>query len=495
MEGTYSPGVISLAFIDMNHPPRCIVKRQHMPDPLYEHLNDNTDNSSENCYLAYWLAQTFTSPDTHVIQKVCLKGWHAGIAPQVATISIQGVNGAGAPDGVDLTWITFSTHLFKRNEPAEWQCIDLPEHELTGGVQYAIVVRIPGAGVGDRLVLRESLDSGYPNGRAWTSNNGGVTWGGNARWCHQFEEWGIPPTPPPPPGPPTKWACLSLTEICLADGYTFEAATNKPIHLWLRLTDQPYRKHMKSEVVRGEAKMTDLRFCFTQFEDIEQEEAGDTLEHTFIVRGWPVPETRYFYLIGTENDVPSPSTSNIFKYHFPPLPYRNQLMGIPTAKDRVYSDQGIYAVFYPPMDVNLERLAACLSKEDALGGDDFPDQIFLEVRTAPDLDECGELVKQVYVSGWQVPVTPTYKWFAGNFPRIKLQKGQPYAFIIRSSEPFGATNWGLAAQKHLTECIMHPTLADSFIAANPCQEAVGDVSPLFLASPKSVGIPSGTLVV
>lgn len=493
--GTYSPGGISLEFIAMNHPLRGNLSKPKFPDPLYEHYNDNTDNFSRNIYGGYWIAQTFNSPITHLIQKVCFKGYRYGDIPKVATISIQGVDGAGKPDGVDLTFITFSTHLFKLGLPAEWQCIDLPEHELTGGIPYAIVVRVPTAVVGDRLVWRTNTAGTYPNGTGVESTNGGVTWTVRAPWDFQFEEWGEPPAPPPPPGPPTKWACLSLTEICLADGYTFEAITNKPIHLWLRLTDQPYRKHMKSEVVRGETKMTDLRFCFTQFSDIEQEEAGDTLEHTFIVRDWPVPETRYFYLLGTENEVPSPSTSNIFEYHFPPSPYRNELTGVPTSSDRVYSDQGLYAIFYPPMDVKLERLAACLSKKTVDDPPVYPEKIFLEVRTAPALDECGVLLKQIYINCDIVPVDPDFRWFAGNFPRIVLQKGQPYAFIIRSSEPFGATKWGMAARMQLTECIMHPSLADSFIAADPCQEAVGDISPLFLASPKSVGIPSGTLVI
>jgi len=661
-------------------------------DPIYQHYNDNTDNAGSNVYGQYWSTQTFTVEVTHEIKKVCFKAFHYGIVPRIGTVAIQGIRLGLVPDGVNLTWVNFSTHLFKRSEPAEWQCIDIPAYELTAGVKYAIVISVPGAGVGDRLVVRYNSAGTYVIGNACTSTNGGVGWYNKPLWDYQFEEWGDPPAPPPPVGPPTKWACLSLTEICLADGYTFTAATSKPIHLWLRLTDQPYRKHMKSEVVRGETKMTDLRFCFTQFTDIEQEEAGDTLEHTFIVRNWlqlpfseqwgstlqqnnpwslyappdvpetlfangtlkltnpgladcgitcapsqgllplikentahlfanvsnpsatadstssqlhhelifrngdnwftlylclahgaefederfgyiagrpfgwttigsgthtidlvelfiyfrdllglsnnptgwqllviayamgtqspachdylvsnyltfthgippdntvypkGVGETRYFYLLGTENDVPSPSTSNTFEYHFPPLPYRNQLVGTPTNSDRVYSNQGLYAIFYPPMDVNCERLAACLSKESVDDPPVYPDQLFMEVRTAPDLDECGVLLKSVYVNQWMIPVAPTFKWFAGNFPRIVLQKGQPYAFVIRSSEPFGATKWGKAARLLTTECIMSPTVTDSFVAANPCQVAVGSLSPLFLVSPRSVGIPSGTFV-
>lgn len=162
----------------MNHRPKTPGVLNPSSDPLYEHLNDDSDTFGVNVYLAYWSAQTFRSPDTHIINKVCLKGFHIGIVEHVATIGIQATDEAGEPTGEDLTYTTFSTHLFKKDTPAEWQCIDIPEIELAGGVMYAIVVRVPTAGVGDRLVLRKTLDSGYPNGRAWESTNGGVTWGG-----------------------------------------------------------------------------------------------------------------------------------------------------------------------------------------------------------------------------------------------------------------------------------------------------------------------------
>jgi len=664
-----------------------------MPDTLYEHLNDNSDTQSQNCYGVYWLAQTFTSDTTHLIDRVCLKGCHEGIVEKIATIGIQAVDGLGRPDGADLTWVTFSTHLFKLGLPCEWKCIDLPPLLLTAGVMYAIVFRVPTAGVGDRLVFRRTLDSGYPNGRAWNSTTGGVTWTGNARWCHQFEEWGNLPAPPPPIGPPEKWACLSLVETCLADGYSFLAMTNKPCHLWLRTTDAPTRIHLASEERRGETKMTDLKFCFTQFSDIEQEEAGDTLEHTFIVRNWlrwlfnepwgdtlqenntwealpdydPPPVTisnglctvhgkailgqylrtpyygglwplisptgdhlyfyhsspatvcnpvdgflayqlitynapdkwvveptidrgnfwgpwgtntfadathggsdigkgpgiidftaywimlrtlggldadpagwtvnppwlaleqltgwqpqsitndymalsynpnivnpqtpsyiigdRNFYLLGTIDEVATPSTSNLFKYHFPPKPYRNQLFGQPTSSDRAYSDQGVYAIFIPPVDYTLGRIAACLALDSAEDPPVYPDKIFLDIREAPALDECGPLVYAGYIFGWDVPIAPVHRWLACNVPGIKLKKAHPYAFVVRSSLPFGATGWGSVARIALTECIMNPILSDSFVAANPCQQAVGFISPLMLASPRSVGVPSTLFVI
>lgn len=237
--------------------------------------------------------------------------------------------------------------------------------------------------------------------------------------------------------------------------------------------------------------MTDLRFCFTVYADIEQEEAGDTLEHTFIVRTWPVPQTRYFYLIGTIDEVPSPSTSNIFTYHFPPKPYRNELTDTPTSSDRAYSDQGVFAIFYPPMNYYCRRLAACLSKENAYAEDEYPDWIYLEVRTAPGLNECGELIALGTIPTFRVPVQPLHRWEGSMVSGVSLKKGEPYAFIVKSSEPLGTAYWGLAARMELTECIMSPTVAGSFVAANPCQPATDNISPLFLSAPERVPTPKG----
>ncbi len=66
--------------------------------------------------------------------------------------------------------------------------------------------------------------------------------------------------------------------------------------------------------------MYDARFCFVVYEDIEQEEAGDTFTHTFIWRGWEECQTRYFYFWATSEGEKMLSTSPIFSKHFtPPL--------------------------------------------------------------------------------------------------------------------------------------------------------------------------------
>lgn len=61
--------------------------------------------------------------------------------------------------------------------------------------------------------------------------------------------------------------------------------------------------------------MSELRFCFTVYEDNEQEEAGDTLTHTWIKPDWPPCTTKYFYLWGKVAGVTCVSTSPPFKHH------------------------------------------------------------------------------------------------------------------------------------------------------------------------------------
>jgi len=61
--------------------------------------------------------------------------------------------------------------------------------------------------------------------------------------------------------------------------------------------------------------MGDVYYCFTAYNDIEQEEAGDTTEHTFIMSDWPSCETRWFHLWGTIGGEASPSESPIWGRH------------------------------------------------------------------------------------------------------------------------------------------------------------------------------------
>lgn len=115
--------------------------------------------------------------------------------------------------------------------------------------------------------------------------------------------------------PGDKWFIKSIEQNLTADGYIIVIQTDVPSHLWMRWTVVLPHEHLIQRTKRGLAFLVDKYFCFDVYEDNEQEEAGDTLVHTFIKEPWPVCETRYFYFHGEISGVPSKSTTTIFKKH------------------------------------------------------------------------------------------------------------------------------------------------------------------------------------
>lgn len=103
--------------------------------------------------------------------------------------------------------------------------------------------------------------------------------------------------------------------------------TDVPCRLICRQTDTVPQIHKKPVLRRGEWLNDDVRFCFVAYSDHEQEEAGDTLIHTFIKEPWTPCTTKWLYFWATIAGEVCVSTSAIFKYHNdwvapPPVPTR-----------------------------------------------------------------------------------------------------------------------------------------------------------------------------
>jgi len=113
----------------------------------------------------------------------------------------------------------------------------------------------------------------------------------------------------------THFSLRNLINTPTYDGFSVAAFTDVPCHLYCRITSQEPRIHKEASYRRGLWIADDVRFCFTVFEDIEQEEAGDTTEHHFIQEPWPVCYTKWFYLHGTIDALPCVSTSPYFALH------------------------------------------------------------------------------------------------------------------------------------------------------------------------------------
>lgn len=469
----------------MNHPLSQPIFTKKGIDPLWEHFNDDTDNFGRNVYGIKWEAQTFTPQETHGLSKVVLKGYRGGVVTFTASVAIRATDDQGRPTGPDLTEAIFDTEIFPAGAPAEWVEIEINGIVLTAGIKYALIIRNPDAGVGNRLSMRSNSVGAYPRGNLCWSSNSGVDWTSWTGWDFQFETWWAEAPPPPPPLVRQCWGMTNLEQICLNSGWRLIGTTNKLCHLWCRFTTMPIRKHPRSHRVRGLMKEDDVYFCFTGYIGIEQEEAGDTYTHTWTLRDWPYNWDRQFYFLGTIDENPSPSTTGIFTKHFPPVPYRNEHLGPYTGYARCYLEQYRFHIFFPPKNYNCNHLGCFLSKQDATGGDTYPDWAQLVLREAPAFNPCGSLVAARRISSWRIPVFPKFKWIDYPVGTNRLTIGKPYCFYVTSEADLAGTNWILTGQASATECIMSPWKGQVVTPEDPCPEANEDTIIPFIAHYKT----------
>lgn len=120
-----------------------------------------------------------------------------------------------------------------------------------------------------------------------------------------------------PPTPTGNFLITSLEQTQFFHGYTIITHSDVICHMWLRLTSTPPLKHLKGRRSRGLEMLSDARFCVVNYGDIEQEEEGDTLIHTFILNNWEFCTWKYFYFWATLNLVPKLSTSALIHKFYP----------------------------------------------------------------------------------------------------------------------------------------------------------------------------------
>lgn len=117
------------------------------------------------------------------------------------------------------------------------------------------------------------------------------------------------------------WALESIEQTRISGGFTVVTTTDVACHQWLRHTERVPQKHSKPVERRGLLISWDARFCFVAFDDLEQDEDGDTFTHTFTWTGWETCMTRYFYFWATNAGEKMKSTSCIFSKHYTAPPF------------------------------------------------------------------------------------------------------------------------------------------------------------------------------
>ncbi|MBA7572152.1 hypothetical protein ES708_13928 [subsurface metagenome] len=135
------------------------------------------------------------------------------------------------------------------------------------------------------------------------------------------------------------FAVLEVSYLHKLTSIVVSCDTNNPCHLTLYYTEKEPVRHATSLVKRGLAVPWGAYFCFVAWNSVEQQEAGDTLIHTFEVPDWSYCQTKWFTFRGTVTEALSPSVTALLKHHHP---------GIPTVKTFIartsdgYLDTGIW---------------------------------------------------------------------------------------------------------------------------------------------------------
>ena len=111
------------------------------------------------------------------------------------------------------------------------------------------------------------------------------------------------------------FAVLEVSYLHFETSIVITCTTNNPCHLTLYYTEKEPLRHATSRVKRGVALPWGAYFCFVAWNSVEQQEAGDTLTHTFEVPDWSYCQTKWFTFRGTVNGTLSPSVTALIKHH------------------------------------------------------------------------------------------------------------------------------------------------------------------------------------
>lgn len=120
--------------------------------------------------------------------------------------------------------------------------------------------------------------------------------------------------------PPVYYSHFRIQDIAYTQGchaVTVLTHTDVKCHKYLRFTDKSPRKHPRTLLRRGLLTQYDLRQCFVAYHDIEQEEPGDTLQHTFILENLIFCHGYFFYFWAKSGGNVMVYTSAIFAFYYP----------------------------------------------------------------------------------------------------------------------------------------------------------------------------------
>lgn len=129
--------------------------------------------------------------------------------------------------------------------------------------------------------------------------------------------------------------------------------------MWLRWTDIQPVYHMHPKMRRGIPVTWDGKYCFVEYNDIEQEDLGDTTWHHFTFPGWFVCRTCWWHFWATAGGDLTPSNTPIYSLHHP------DKSEAPSMRHIDLSDKEVGGIIdHAHRSVNVDKLALAI---DATG--------------------------------------------------------------------------------------------------------------------------------
>lgn len=113
-----------------------------------------------------------------------------------------------------------------------------------------------------------------------------------------------------------RWLIQNYLQTWLNSTCQITFDTDVAVHAWLCHSTEPPNMHLLTKTVRGLRVMGSPYYCFLKQDCFEQDEAGDTLTHTFTWPGWYTCLWQWFFFKATVAGVWTPTQWGIFKKHY-----------------------------------------------------------------------------------------------------------------------------------------------------------------------------------
>ncbi|MBA7577511.1 hypothetical protein ES708_19364 [subsurface metagenome] len=207
--------------------------------------------------------------------------------------------------------------------------------------------------------------------------------------------------------------------------------TNNPCHLTLYYTDKQPVRHTTSLVKRGVALPWGAYFCFVAWKSVEQQEAGDTLIHTFEVPDWSYCQTKWFTFRGTVAGQLSPSVSALLKHHHSgvPPPQKFEFYDEPKQTySNIYEPNREGQTFTPTERHLLTKVYVFIHRTSA----SYP-TLNVKIQEAPDDTPTGPVLSSGSSSWAHIPVSPDEDWVETEMSEFILEPGTKYVIIAHTS--------------------------------------------------------------